>query len=32
MSEKLIYCIEGGIPKDLLEFNFISICFEKKTL
>ena len=31
-ARKLIYCIEGRIPKNLLEFNFISTPFEKKTL
>jgi hypothetical protein len=28
--KKILYCIGGGIPKDLLELNFISICSKKK--
>jgi len=28
--KKTLDCIGGGIPKDLSEFNFISICSEKK--
>ena len=30
MSEKILYCIGGGIPKDFPELNFISICSKKK--
>ena len=29
-SHSILYCIGGGIPKDLPEFNFISIRSEKK--
>ena len=29
-EKKMSYCIGGGITKDLPEFNFISICSEKK--
>jgi len=30
MAEKNLYCIGGGDTWDLPEFNFISICSEKK--